>query len=283
VGQGIEKMKVVLAITALCLGLSRATVPGAEPSVASAELDSVVKQIQTKLNAGHKTEADLADELSALDQLLAEHKGEKTEDVAQMFLLKARLYLEVFDNSAKGAELIRQLKADFPNTKPGQSAATILENIKKHDDAEKIQKTLAVGNKFPDFEEKDVSGKPLSIGNYAGKVVLVDFWATSSGPCVQELPSVIKAYNRHHAQGFEIIGISLDQDEKKLKDFTKQMKMPWPQYFDGKGWNNKLALRYGIQVIPFTFLLDGNGTIIGKSLQGQALEEAVTKALAKKS
>jgi peroxiredoxin len=100
---------------------------------------------------------------------------------------------------------------------------------------------------------------------------------------VQELPSVIKAYNRHHAQGFEIIGISLDQDEKKLKDFTKQMKMPWPQYFDGKGWNNKLALRYGIQVIPFTFLLDGNGTIIGKSLQGQALEEAVTKALAKKS
>jgi peroxiredoxin len=276
-------MKVLLGLTVLCLLLSRHPMPAAEPSVASAELDALVKQIQTKVNAGHKTEADLADELSALDQLLAEHKGEKTEDVAQILLLKARLYLEVFDNSAKGAELVKQLKTDFPNTKPGQSADTILENIRKHDEAEKIQKTLVVGSKFPDFEEKDYTGKPLSVANYKGKVVLVDFWATSSDPCVQELPGVIKAYNKHHAQGFEIIGISLDQSEKKLKDFTKQMKMAWPQYFDGKGWNNKLALRYGIQVIPFTFLLDGNGTIIGKSLQGQALEEAVTKALAKKS
>ena len=276
-------MKALLALTALCLLLSRAAIFAAEPSVVSTQLDSLVKQIQTKVNAGHKTEADLADELTSLDQLLAQHKGEKTEDVAQILLLKARLYLELFDNSAKGAELVKQLKTDFPNTKPGQSADRILENIRKHDDAEKIQKTLEVGTRFPDFDEKDSAGKPLSAANYRGKVVLVDFWATSSGPCVQELPNVLRVYDKHHGQGFEIIGVSLDQDEKKLKDFTKQMKMAWPQYFDGKGWNNKLAVRYGVQVIPCTFLLDGNGTIIGRNLQGDALEQAVTRALAKKS
>jgi peroxiredoxin len=275
-------MKVLFALTLLCLHLAGNTVRGAEPGV-GVELDAVVKQIQTKVNAGQKTEADLADELNALDQLLAQHKGEKTDDVAQILLLKARLYLEVFGDSAKGTQLVKQLKTDFPNTKPGQSAETILENIRKHDEAIKIQKTLVLGSKFPDFEEKDSTGKPLSVGNFKGKVVLVDFWATSSDPCIQELPDVIRAYGKHHAQGFEIVGISLDQDEKKLNDFTKQMKMPWPQYFDGKGWNNKLAVRYGILVIPSTFLLDSNGTIVGKNLHGQALQQAITKAVEKKS
>ena len=147
----------------------------------------------------------------------------------------------------------------------------------------RIQQTLVVGNKFPDFEEKDLAGQPLSIANFKGKVVLVDFWATWCGPCVQELPNVLRAYEKHHAEGFEIIGISLDQDERKLKDFTKQMKMTWPQYFDGKGWGNKLAGKYGVQSIPATFLLDGSGNIIGRDLRGEALEEAVSKALAKKS
>lgn len=273
-------MRVPLALASLCLLVSVATLTAAD---ASAQLDAVVKQIQTKINTGNKTEASLADELNALDQLLAEHKGEKTEGVAEILLLKARLYLEVFDNPTKGAELVRQLKTEFPNTKPGQSADMVLQKIRKREEAARIQKTLTVGNKFPDFEEKDLAGKPLSVANYKGKVVLVDFWATWSEPCVQQLPLVMRTYAKHHAEGLEIIGISLDQDQKKLKDFTKEMKMQWSQYFDGKSWDNKLAAKYGILEIPSTFLLDGNGTIIGRNLQGNALEEAITKALAKKS
>jgi peroxiredoxin len=276
------KTKLLGALAALALLMSTAGIQAAESGTAT-ELGTLVKKIQTKIKEGKKTEADLADEMKEFDTLLAQHKGEKTDDVAQILLMKAMLYLEVFEDSAKGTQLVQQLKTDFPGTKPAKAADGILDNIKKHDEAEKIQKTLAVGNKFPDFEEKDYTGSPLSVGNYKGKVVLVDFWATWCGPCVQELPNVIRAYDKHHSQGLEIIGISLDQDEKKLKDFTKQMKMAWPQYYDGKGWNNKLAAKYGIQSIPATFLLDGTGTIIGRNLRGEALEEALSKALAKKS
>lgn len=277
------KTKVLLILAALCLLVTPTSVRAAEATAVGPQLDVIVKQIQAKLKEGKKTEADLTDELNSLDQLLAQHNGEKTEDVAEVLLLKARLYLELFNNSAKGTALVKQLKTDFPDTKPGQNADKILENIKEREEAIRIQQTLVVGNKFPDFEEKDVEGHPLSVANYKGKVVLVDFWATWCGPCVQELPNVLRAYQKHHAEGFEIIGVSLDQSQTKLKDFTSEMKMAWPQYFDGKGWGNKLAGKYGIQSIPATFLLDGNGNIIGRNLRGEALEEAVVKALAKKS
>ena len=123
------------------------------------------------------------------------------------------------------------------------------------------------GTKFPDFEVKDLADKPLSIANYKGKVVLLDFWATWCPPCRAELPNVIKTYEAHHKDGFEIIGISLDQDREKLTAFIKEKNMTWPQYFDGKGSQNKLAVKYGVLGIPATYLLDGQGNIIGKELK----------------
>jgi peroxiredoxin len=92
---------------------------------------------------------------------------------------------------------------------------------------------------------------------------------------------VIATYNKYHDKGFEIIGISLDQDQAKLTNFTKSMNMTWPQIFDGQGWGNKLAVKYGIESIPATFLLDGEGKIIGRDLRGEELQAAVAKALAK--
>jgi peroxiredoxin len=148
--------------------------------------------------------------------------------------------------------------------------------------AKKIQEALAVGTTFPDFNEMDVTGQPLSIASHKGNVVLIDFWATWCGPCVKELPNVIATYQKHHAQGFDIIGVSLDQDQAKLTQFTKSKDMTWQQFFDGRGWGNKLAVKYGIESIPSTFLLDGDGKIIGKDLRGKALEQAVTSALANK-
>ena len=111
--------------------------------------------------------------------------------------------------------------------------------------------------------------------------MLIDFWATWCGPCRGELPHVIATYKKYHDQGFEIIGISLDQDQAKLTGFTKEMNMTWQQYFDGQGWQNKLAVKYGIESIPATFLLDGNGKIIGRDLRGDELTQAVAKALGK--
>ena len=148
-------------------------------------------------------------------------------------------------------------------------------------EAKKVAAALAEGAIFPEFDVKDLAGQPLSLVNYKGKLVILDFWATWCGPCVKELPNLLKVYNQHHGQGLEVIGISLDEDEAALKAFLKEKQIPWPQFFDGKGWENQLAQKYGIRSVPATFLLDGQGRILAKGLRGQNLEQAVTKALGK--
>ena len=127
-----------------------------------------------------------------------------------------------------------------------------------------------------------LEGGQWSLSEQHGKIVLVNFWATWCPPCRAELPNVIKTYEANHKAGFEIIGISLDQDKQKLTSFMKDKNMTWAQYFDGRGWQNKLAAKYGVESIPATFLLDRQGTVIGKDLRGAELDQAVVKALAKK-
>jgi thiol-disulfide isomerase/thioredoxin len=195
--------------------------------------------------------------------------------------MKAMLYVEVIGDPAKGAALIRQLKTEFPDTIPGKQADHLLLALQRQIDDAKIQAALSVGAKFPGFEETDLAGQPLSLKAYQGKVVLVDFWATWCGPCVSELPNVLAAYKKYHDKGFDIVGISLDQDKEKLTSFMKERGMSWAQYFDGKGWDNKLAVKYGVDSIPSTFLLDGDGMIIARDLRGPALEAALARRLSK--
>jgi peroxiredoxin len=269
------KFKFLAALLIFALAFSLHTAVAAEKSATAAELEALITKIRTKLSGGGKTEADLAPELKEFDALLAKHKDEKTDDVAQILLMKAVVYQQVLKDAAKGDALMEQLQKDFPDSKQAKM-------MKQQEAAKKLRASLVDGAKFPDFEVKDTAGKPLSIANYKGKVVLLDFWATWCGPCVRELPNVIKAYEAYHNKGFEIIGVSLDKEEQKVASFTKEKNMTWPQYFDGLVWQNKLAVKYGINSIPATFLLDGQGTIIGHDLRGEALDQAVAKALDKK-
>ena len=277
------KTKVLLCLLVCAfwsvLPLSRA----ADPATIKDELQTLVGKIQTKLREGKKTEADLAPELKQFDEILAQHKDDKSDDAGQVLVMKAMLYMQVLDDTEKGTNALAQLKRDYPDTKAAKNVDELIEFAKKQGEATKIQKSLAEGSKFPDFDEKDLEGKSLSVANYKGKVVLIDFWATWCGPCVGELPNVLKTYEANHSKGFEIIGISLDSDEQKLRGFIKDKKMTWQQYFDGKGWQNKLAGKYGVNSIPATYLVDGQGIIIGKNLRGSELEEAVAKAVAKKA
>ncbi len=271
------------ALTAVSLLLFGAHGRAADKTDAKAELKELIGKVQTKLKEGQKTEKDLNAELKEFDALLAKHKDEKTDDVAQIAIMKAMLYLQVFEDNDKGLPMLKKIKSDFPETEAGKKVDEMIASLEKQGESKKIQNGLVVGAKFPDFSEKDLEGKPLSIANYKGKVVLVDFWATWCGPCVSELPNVLKAYEKYHAKGFEIIGISLDSKEDALTKFIKTKNMTWPQYFDGKGWANKLAGVYGVGSIPATYLLDGEGKIVAKNLRGPALEAELAKLLEKKN
>lgn len=274
-------LPVVLAALGLAAG-SRAH--GAD---AKAELDTLVGKVKTQLQADQKAEADpkkmaadIAPYFKEFDDLLAEHKGEKTDDVANILLMKAMLHAQVLEDTKTAATELQQLKTDFPDTAKAKQADLILNSFAKQEEADKVQQNLAVGNAFPDFQETSLEGKPLSVSAEKGKIVLIDFWATWCGPCVGELPNVQKVYAQYHDKGFDIIGVSLDQDKDKLTSFLKDKNVPWPQYFDGKGWENKVSTTYGISSIPATYLLDKDGKIIGKGLRGEDLDLAVKTALA---
>lgn len=256
----------------------------------NSQLKELAHQVQDKYKAGKTNEADYADELKTLDTLIADNKDAKTDAAVQLTYMKAMLYLEVMGNFDKGADIMRQIITNYPNTEYSESATKIVANLPKlkeqmakQAEAKKIQDGLVAGAAFPDFSESDLDGKPLSIASRKGKVVLVDFWATWCGPCRAELPNVIATYKKHHSEGFEIIGVSLDQDRDTLNTFLKQQDgMTWPQYFDGKGWGNELAAKYGVEAIPFAVLIGPDGKIIDKDLRGEDLENAVAKAVAAK-
>lgn len=148
-------------------------------------------------------------------------------------------------------------------------------------ETDEFEGNFKIGDLAPDFEVGEISGKTVSLSDYQGKVVLVDFWATWCGPCIQELPNVIAAYEKYHPKGFEIVGVSLDESKKDLKKFLKaHPKMTWVQNFDGKGWENAVGKIYGVQSIPYTLLLDRTGKIVNKDLRGDALGAAVGQLLA---
>ncbi len=142
------------------------------------------------------------------------------------------------------------------------------------------QQTLAeIKTKPLDLKFTAVDGREVDLAKMRGKVVLIDFWATWCGPCVVELPNVMKAYEKLHPKGFEIVGISLDSDKSKLEAFTKEHNMPWVQFFDGQGWKNEISSRFGIRSIPAMWLVDKKGMVVSTSVRGK-LEAEVEKRLA---
>ena len=137
------------------------------------------------------------------------------------------------------------------------------------------KKKCAVGQSFIDFEMIDPESKSIRLSDYAGKgkIILMDFWASWCGPCCKAIPDLIKLYDQYKDKGFEIIGISLDQDLKAWKGAIERLNIPWPQMSDLKAWKSEGARMYAVSTIPYTILLDAKGKIIANNL---TLEELRT-------
>jgi peroxiredoxin len=136
-----------------------------------------------------------------------------------------------------------------------------------------------IGQPVPDFTATDLDGNPISLEQYRGKVVLLDFWAVWCGPCIAEMPNVKRVYNNYKDEGFDIIGISLDIDEARLRNYLKENDISWQQVFSGEGWQSPVSQQYDIRAIPAQWLIARDGTLISNRARGDALEQLVADAV----
>jgi peroxiredoxin len=164
----------------------------------------------------------------------------------------------------EGVDALKKYIALEPNSSQAGAAKTVIDNPK-----------LAGEKLAIDFKVKMISGEEVSLSSLKGKVVLLDFWATWCGPCVTEMPAVKATWQKYQKDNFVIVGISLDNSKKAFDSFIKKEGIDWFQYFDGAGWDNKIARLYNIHSIPHTVLIDHQGVIRAIGLRGQQLYKRI--------
>ncbi len=141
------------------------------------------------------------------------------------------------------------------------------------------EQITAVGKVAPEITLPDTSGTPVSLSSLKGKVVLIDFWASWCGPCRQENPNVVQTYRKYKDKGFEIFGVSLDDNGGKWRSAIAEDGIFWTHVSDLQGWSSSAARLYAVTGIPATFLIDREGKIVAKNLRGKKLEEKVAEIL----
>ena len=299
-------------------GLTRAENPyGQEETSADSSVQQEFQQIVTEIRSKGQTMQPAQFVIFAEKKLLDFiEKNRDSPEAVQAIMGMGQIYSSIGENKKAIAQLELLFKEDVTLSKKEKAgvrwllAKAYLENqdfdksedllqkiVEETDKSDKklllaaqnelgrmkALRKLTIGSPASVFPEttKSILDEKISLKDFKGKVVLLDFWATWCMPCKIEMPNVISVYNKYHKEGFEIISISLDKDMKSLKAYIKENDIRWEQIFLG-GWTGPLTRIYAVQSIPSTFLLGRDGRIREKNLRGEALEVAVKKLLKEK-
>lgn len=171
----------------------------------------------------------------------------------------------------------KDLSVVMPNSLMVKNILATVDSYKKQlaQQKEAAKYGLSAGSEVPEIELPTPSGEVLKLSSLRGNYVLIDFWASWCGPCRRENPNVVKLYNKYHSKGFDIFGVSLDNNSSKWQAAIAKDKLNWNHVSDLKGWSSSAARLYNVSSIPFTVLIDPDGKVIGTNLRGEQLEQVL--------
>ncbi len=233
-------------------------------------------EIGALLQSDSKEDQDPVRVRAAVDAIMAKIPSPWTA----FFLVQIAIKVEYSGRPYIAKELIEVAETQIKNLKDPDAQAELERNCKQ------FRSRFAILNKPLNLSELvDTAGKPVDPNRYKGKVVLVDFWATWCGPCLQEIPNIEEAFAAYNKEGFEVIGVNLDEDRSKLDKFLASKKLLWSTYVSSKpdavGFETPLASEIGISAIPFIAIIGKDGNVAGIHIRGRKIQDKIVELLAK--
>jgi len=223
--------------------------------------DAKIAQIQTTYQQ----------EIAKTHEKLAEYLRSQPASLGTINLLQSNV-LDKDQYMSTYVAVAEKVKKEWPQYAVAKEFASMVDRMK----------VLSIGQVAPEISLPDTTGNVVKLSSLKGKYVLVDFWAKWCGPCRQENPNVVRAFQKYKDKGFTVFGVSLDRNKKDWLQAIKQDGLAWTHVSDLKYWQSEAAKTYNITGIPFSLLLDPEGKIIAKNLRGAALDNKLNEIFAKK-
>lgn len=279
----LENSHIIISGNADSLWLSR--VSGSIEDSLYKQLAKLERPIILDMNAaGNNSSKYSAEKDTTLSKSYANLNQKYADDLARTEYAFGITHPTAFVNLLNAENIKRRLGAD--SARMFYNALTL--QLRSHSRTADVRyalfdmdSNLLVNGPAPLFNQNDNKSRPVSLDEFKGSYVLLDFWASWCRPCRAENPTMKEAYHKYKKHNFQILGISLDVDRSKWLKAIKEDKLPWKQISDLNGGENKVAKLYGVGSIPMNFLLDPNGIIIAKNLRGKDLEKFLKTVIKK--